>query len=620
MAVVAPKVVALSPEELDRYRNTACFQKLIPFTLRNVLEKMTSDKDKNESFMKYFNETLQITEEELKTGFKIHPNDIKLLHSTESSAFDAPLLFSLIRASNKNSKISCKLLGLLQKAINIRNAICHKIHSEGANPQQYKNAKKILIDIVKTSGSDFNQPQPVIENEIRELNKLIADIDQGNREDFIDAIAMRFCEISKKETAEKWSKYCSSFPIPSSDLTVPVDVYTPLSVCREKKPCDIKDESSDLNNELLTIGDESALVKCKAQVVILCGDAGCGKSSMLRNIGRHYLRLSDESQELVSSLSEINIMYYFECRNNAYCKFHQYLSEGLPEAVKCLSKELLCEASSHVRNSLALVDGYDEKNENSEDLLKSTMTALKASNNEFKIIIATRTHSVENLTTLVLSVGLDFERFNILDIGNEESQRKFLQKYEKEKGFPSDITVKFDRLPRVVVSYFRTPQLLSWFSYLCLSNYTEVAQWSTVADVIASTLTFYTKSIQTKLQLYVKKNLNYTATRLIDVIAKSAFEFLARGKITLNERDMFKLTALCLNVCPDVEVEALLSCVLIYKTNPNGNTVHEFVHKSHQEAFSALALRNELQESSSKSVEEVIYDLCQISGQRILQK
>ena len=215
---------------------------------------------------------------------------------------------------------------------------------------------------------------------------------------------------------------------------------------------------------------------------------------------------------------------------------------------------------------------------------------------------------------------MDFEIFNMLDIEKIECQKTFLQQYEAVSGFPSDISVKFDRLSFNVAKHFTTAQLLTWFCNICKITPDIVNQWRNVTDIMKTVLTFYSMAIEDKLETCCVTNPSYIANEIIDIVGVFCFEQLATDKIIVNKNDMITLTKKCSNVCPNQDIESLLSRILVYKITPNGSVVRELAHKSHQEAFAAQALMDALKRDPSKSVEEVVCKLSHMSDQEIMEK
>ena len=609
----------LSEEDFDRFRNTSLVQVVIPSVLRRILEKATANKSPSETYWSYFSNTLKITRNDL-TGKKYGVSAVAFKHvqqCSDASTFDCSLLFALIEAVDNTSDVSRKqpkeLKSAIKDAKDIRNKISHSVDAEGSNSAHYMNTKKTLHELIQKCGCAYNLSKTTIDNELQELQRKFDDIDICRRKDVIQVKTSFFIENGKKEMTHLWANDCNFATIPFSDEQVSGNFYTPSKIRSESQSC-----GSD---------EESALLTSSAGLSILCGEAGSGKSTLLRNIARHFLGLSNESPSLLASVSTIDMLYFLECRETTYKNLEEYVQGSFPGVTKILGHKNMSEVFFHVQKSLLLIDGFDEINQLSNVVLHELIDKTKAAGKAFKIIVATRTHSREQVKRLASEKGIKYEIFNMLDVDEKLQQLAFLEKYETALSLSSsEIRVKFSNLPAVVASYLRTPVTLAWFCYLIQSGLVNVDEWRNIADVTSQIYKYYAKSVENRLLHKVPVDLDIIVQEVLDVIALFAFRSLAIDTLLVTDREMMTLKKMCLKVFrtyqvpADISVMNVLSCVLSTKRLPSGEVIHHFIHKSHQEAFAAEALLNKLEMYPSMSVKVAVSELSKNDDLHIFQK
>ena len=612
------EIVIVSKEESNRYRNLCLLKVVIPFVLQKVLAKVSTKKNTRQSYWSYLNSNLGITQNEI-TGEKydVSSTDFENLREhKDTSKFGCSLLFSMIEAIDNEAHARCKPSNEFKPFLQDVKGIWSKISLDvdaGMSSFHYTDAKEKLSYLLRNAESVYDQGEYNIDEELQELETHFEKIDKCKKTDLIEVYKSYFLEISVNEMRNRWDNDCSFLSIPLLNAEVFDSLYTPLKI--------------RCHNECCSSVEESALLTSNAEVSILCGETGSGKSTLLQNITRHFLGLSKHSPSLLTALRDVDTLCFLDCRGTTYKTLEEYLSGTFPEVVKYIGRKNLAEVIFQVHNCLLLIDSFDEISNSSMDVLNELLEHVKTSGNGFKIIITARTHLRENGAKLVAEKGLKYELFNILKIDDLTRKLEFLEKYEAVFAVGSfAIREKFCNLPKDVTSYLKTPVLLVWFCYLIQNDFTNTAEWSTVADVSSQIVQHYAKSVEKRLLCNISINTNKIFKEALEIVGALAFKSLAANTLSVTAKEMTDLIQnlsrilISHQVPANISVMTVVSCMLQVRKLLSGEFIYYFIHLSHQEAFAAEALASKLHMQPLMTLRTAVCELSQSDNPQIYEK
>ncbi|XP_066958942.1 uncharacterized protein [Macrobrachium rosenbergii] len=150
-------------------------------------------------------------------------------------------------------------------------------------------------------------------------------------------------------------------------------------------------------NESIIVNQKEILNKDKMgkdfEVVIISGDAGSGKTTILCSYAEEWCKKTMDIPEL----SSFPFLLFFYFRDHDHDNFDDYLKSLIPKTVALFPFNLV---KLVVLGSMCLVlcDGFDEANEKSQKLFQE-MLALKSNN--LKFVVTTRPGNTDGLTKIV---------------------------------------------------------------------------------------------------------------------------------------------------------------------------------------------------------------------------
>ncbi|XP_064122198.1 uncharacterized protein LOC135226509 [Macrobrachium nipponense] len=201
------------------------------------------------------------------------------------------------------------------------------------------------------------------------------------------------------------------------------------------------------------------------KVVIISGNAGSGKTTILCSIAEKWHKNAEDMPEL----SSFQILLYMQFRNHSHDNFDDFLRNLLPNTVSLFQLK-------HIKSSvidskcLVLCDGYDEWNEKSAKLFEEILS-LPSKN--MKIVVTTRPGNTERLTEIVNKekcvrvnlqiLGLQKEDMNLL---TETLIGHLVKDDQTRKELKSDLLRKIDEMDAKIRVILQTPLFFNLFVLL----------------------------------------------------------------------------------------------------------------------------------------------------------
>ncbi|XP_064096388.1 uncharacterized protein LOC135208182 [Macrobrachium nipponense] len=309
-----------------------------------------------------------------------------------------------------------KLRGLMKKIKDERNIACHEAPDmSGTNFESKLNDFQAMLEetleelkcLFPVHSADINQLKAEIQDAVPKLREKIREkYDPSNPQDVqrfkeeIGEFESEFYEmIQESSGAELQSlneRLCQILPydwLTQYGTTDPGKIMVSLQVADDQE----LNKGPHGNKSIFVIQKEIFNIKDQLgrdpEVVIISGDAGSGKTTILCSYAEGWCKKTKDMPE-VSSFPFLLCMQF---RNHDHDSFDEYLKSLIMKTAALFPFDLV---KSVVLDSkcLVLCDGYDEANENSRKLFKQF---LKLNSNKMKFVVTTRPGNTEELTKIV---------------------------------------------------------------------------------------------------------------------------------------------------------------------------------------------------------------------------
>ncbi|XP_064103226.1 uncharacterized protein LOC135213188 isoform X2 [Macrobrachium nipponense] len=274
-----------------------------------------------------------------------------------------------------------------------------------------------------------------------DVQNLQEEIEQFGRE-----LSEYILKLSREELLRLYVDLCQILPfdwLAQYDITEPCNIMVSLNVEENMEFHGRRRGNAGIvvdQKQILAIKDP-----IDPKVVIISGDAGSGKTTILCSIVERWHKNTMDMPEL----SSFQIVLYMQFRNHSHDNFDDYLKGLLPQTVFLYT---FCQVKSTVIGSkcLILCDGYDEANEKSKKFFREI---LALNFKDVKIVVTTRPMNTQTLTDIVNKgkrsrinlkvLGLQKQDMNLLterligylvrdDVSQKEALKKeLLQKIEE---------------------------------------------------------------------------------------------------------------------------------------------------------------------------------------------
>ncbi|XP_068219846.1 uncharacterized protein [Palaemon carinicauda] len=433
-----------------------------------------------------------LTENDVPLGKKgpFSPHEITNLSTKSPECMDITLLNKICQAL-WDRNVNCpsdKMRSFLRKIKNERNNVSH----EESNVTRTELNQKLgnCADMLKETLDEAKILYPAHVKEIDDLEteifKVIPELKEKIREkhdptnpgdmerlkseikEFGDQLREYVLEKSRGELTALYKVVCRILPF---DWLDQYGVVEPCEFMVSLKVDTVKEFHGDFSNNEFTTLDQRELLSKKTEngedpdVVILSGDAGSGKTTILSSTVEKWYKETND----MPNLSSFQILLYMQFRKRDHNNFDDYLRDLLHGTVLDLGFEV---AKSAVLRSrcLFLCDGYDEANSESKKLFEEILQ-LKCSGK--KIIVTTRPVNSKELTSHVNRSQFTRINLSILGLRNEdmESHIQSITKYlikdvNKRDKMTREITLVFKEINIEMNDILKNPLRFNLFSLL----------------------------------------------------------------------------------------------------------------------------------------------------------
>ncbi|XP_047739765.1 uncharacterized protein LOC108677393 [Hyalella azteca] len=622
--------ISLLPQsEVNRYRNAALVQKLIPDALLTLFLWICHDKVQNDDYLSYVLGKLKISTNDLKGKHHVSASELKTLKGNDASSFDITLQVKLIKLltdigdcphTTIEEHVASTPECLLWRVKDFRNEVSHKIKTSSTSSDVFDAAKNVLIELFFIIGcSKLNVERKIVDEQIEKIEAAFEGIANTDHERKCIERQYVFRTEAFSESQSYWKEYCTTEAVPFDGTVVDSEsIFHPMELYVEERSSG--NVSASAKESYRQILKRTRLDGRRATILI--GVGGSGKSVVVKNIALQFLEIIDAE---VDFLNEIHLLLFLECRDRSTDSLEKVLQNNFPISCRKISIENAVDCFCSI-GSLIIVDGYDEVNESSSEVINQILRRMK-SMSSCQILFTTRDHKAEQLKGLLSSYGIKFSKFELVPLSEEAEQLKFLQRYEMhlsdgDHSFER-MTESFKKLLPDVKQFFVHPINLVLFYSLYKHSFETIASLETVNDVIEQMLILYEKFLAQKLLDRPFANQECFIREALEEIYQFAFDCISENKIMMSEEDMRPVER-CLvkkfrdwDLLKTLDINVVKSVVFLTKKlpSPKPHLVYQFYHKGVQEIMAAriffksmksepdLALQTLLNRSSIKNRE-----------------
>ncbi|KAF2357377.1 P-loop containing nucleoside triphosphate hydrolase [Trinorchestia longiramus] len=609
----------LPTEEVHRYRNSVLVQKLMPEALQTLLGWLSQDRPSEKSFLWYIKYVTNLSTTKLKEKYYISALEMQVLGGNDLSVFDATLLVKLIKllakisdcghmdADHDDTSAAC----LLWKLKNYRNLVSHKIKTSSTNADIFTAAKKCLLSLFSVvDTTNFSVKKEVFENVVSELRRAFDNIASTDYERQCMERQCVFRTQSFEESQTYWRTYCTTESIPfTTNVASSEQIFHPMEIFEK--------EDVSTNRAILLKESYKHILKraCEDErkATILVGEAGSGKTTVVKNIASQFLGIIDSEVEF---LREIHLLLFVECRDRFTNTLERAMSNNFPKACQKISTEKAIECFCFLGN-LIIIDGYDEVNESSSEVINQVLRLMKRMS-ACQLLFTTRPHRAGQLKELLNFNGIPFTVFELVPLYEEQDQLQFLQRYEMNVSHANDISngmvETFKALLPEVKEFFIYPINLVLFYFLYCNSRDNISNWETSNDVIEQMLVLYEKFIARKLLERHLINIDRFIREALEEVYQFALHCISENKIMLSCEDMRPVHE-CLDnkfqewqLLSKLDTTVVTSIVFLTKTVPNPNcpVVYQFYHKGIMEIMAARTFVKLMKKESYLKLEQLL--------------
>ncbi|XP_047736403.1 uncharacterized protein LOC125177879 [Hyalella azteca] len=473
-----------------------------------------------------------------------------------------------------------KLFDKLRKVRNLRVKIMHEFE-ETSNPRKFSDLKTALLELIEEAERVYSLPQSEVEAQKKNVHDDFESL-QNPDEKTVYYWCTRLDMSGKLAVKNLWRTKLTEeiLPLDSSIVQRP-EVFHSLDVMVRRS----RREGS--NDQVLPYTE---IFKAPEKAIIVSGVAGAGKTTLLKNIVLQFFELGEGNADYLRQFDQLIL---FECRD----RNTETLADVIEQHFKALCREL--EGKRNVLDALLLlralfvIDGYDEVNKVSYNVVSEIIKETSSSNCRVLITTRPRRSAKEKLENLLAINNVTSTEFEIKPLTELGEQLEFLTRYEEGLGIKrGEMTESFITLKQDVKSLFTEPINLILFCDMHKHMPETISSWEKPGDVATDILRLYKKLVTIKLADVTHLECKAMLNDLFVVIGKTALEFIRENAGTFSEEELLQIQEKCIPILlnkVECSPEIILSVVLRVNRplSGAGETTYTFHHKSIQEMFAA---------------------------------
>lgn len=602
-------------------------------TTMHYIFTIACNKSNTQNLQDYLIDERKMKKEDYEKWFSIKQRE-KILRDPSGSDFDITLLHRCLGLPLPGlAKLGTavwtqcdenKLEYLITQIKDLRNDVVHdkEIRSKGELITFADDVKKLLGKTYNLAASRYSRDDAEADNYISVMKSEIDSIVlvphmrdfQEWKKMMEDLQSQQICHV-KEVISNLKEKYLTTSKIhPASFLSHVESLQIETVYCKEGIVNEIYNDKSK------RIIDHDLLLKLQTKdgkepsVVVVEGEAGMGKTSLVKFILAEWARLPNQSNTILG-LNDYELILHFEFRTQFISTFLDLLLFLFDSSSLRLTHNQLITSVLSLR-TLVLLDGADEWNKNSKCLLQELLReSIPKSNGKLRVLCTTRPERLDKLLDYVES-----QSWVHIKITGIPPDKQFVFTKKSMEGMfemkvnesipenPSDITnidTQIQKLETFMESsqskmgeQFKLPLNLALLAYLWIHHSDQICLATSTTELYTA---FHNLALMRLLRRLVhqtgkdKKELERLCKDFLLVLYKECLTALSQDAMQMPQECISRLEKFCTdNLLPSSDM--LENYMEVYNEWSSDGYLTVIVppHKSKLEFFSAHAIINDV--------------------------
>ena len=587
------KIAFESKQEGAAYTNKRFFDKVTPFLA--LIASWGCDKQANETFEQFL--LRKGTTKPLKKIF--NKDEMPKIKQTTFTGLDVtfmckllPLMCNGIEESGSEDwkkkveeehSIECQLKKIQRR----RNNVMHEPEGAAVELSLLHEVELIATKLLDNAGVTFSKRIDEVKKAKDQLKDLVEEITcvVMTEEEKVNHFKESILKRGIRELREKRQAFKGNSPYLQHIKSF---YFLQLSVPDAKKGTTIS------SKEILKFCFEK-----RAHILFIEGQSGTGKSFLMRKIEEDFLLDEGKTRNFEGS-EAFQIPLLFTCRTRTCTTVADLTRQAFQDSLASLKENSLVETVLKQVKPIILIDGLDEVNDNSKDLLERIRELLKIHKDAF-CIFTSRPHAAKTFQTEIENEGFSYLTLMMKDLTKEE-QGQFIST-SCENG--SEISEMYMQS----ALNLKSPVLLALYIFFYNSNAESVRCWSSPAQIMRATVEYGIKNAKLRLHGRNIQSCDRMCNKILESISFLSCSCLLEDKVDIEINEVNWLIDDIEKRCGHFNVDPteILSC--IFPLNSSTSTVGriQFYHKSEQEFLAAIFVAQQIAETG-KGIKQIIPD------------
>ena len=580
-------------QEGAAYTNKRIFDKVTPFL--GLIASWGCDKQPLQTFEEFLD--IKGKKELAKKVFnkdewkKIQGKDFTGMDVTVLSKL-LPLMCDKIEESGSKawqtkfkdeSTVECQL----KKMKDLRNRVMHDPEGAAVDPNLLSDVEMIASKLLDNAGVTFSKQADEVKKAKDQLKDLVVEITSVvmTEEEKVNHFKESILKRGIRERREKRQAFQGNSPY----LQHIKNFYNlQLSAPNAKK------ETTISCKEILKFCTEKG-----DRILFIEGQSGAGKSFLINKIEEDFLLDEGKTRNFEGS-EAFQIPLLFACRTRTSTTVAELTRQAFPDSLASLKEDGLVETVLKQLKPIILIDGLDEVNDRSKDMLERVREFLKLHKGAF-CIFTSRPHAAKKFQTEMKDEGFSYQTLMMKELTKEE-QGKFISS-SCEKGSEISKAYKESELD------LKSPVLLALYIFFYHSDAEAVRCWRSPAQIMRATVEYGIKNAKSRLHGRNIQNSDRIINKILESICYISFSGLLKDKVDLEVNEVNWLMDQIEKRCGhfNVDPNEMLSC--IFPLNSSAITLGgiQFYHKSEQEFLAAMFVAQKIAETG-KGIKQIFPD------------
>ena len=480
------------------------------------------------------------------------------------------------------STIECQL----KKIKDLRNSVMHQPEGAAVDPNLLSEVEMIASKLLDNAGVQYSKGTNEITKAKDQLKDLVVEIKSVvmTEEDKVNHFKELILKRGIRELREKRQAFKGNSPHLKDIKSF---YYLQLSVPDDK--------------ERTTISCKEILKFCsekKDRILFIEGHSGAGKSFLMRKIEEDFLLNEGKTRNFEGS-EAFQIPLLFECRTRTSTTVADMTRQAFQDSLAGLKENGLVETVLKQVKPIILIDGLDEVNDRSKDMLERVRQFLKIHKDAF-CIFTSRPHAAKKFQTEMKDEGFSYQTLMMKELPKGD-QGLFITSCENG----SQISEAYEELELDL----KSPLLLALYIFFYKSDAEAVRCWRSPAQIMRATVEYGIKNAKLRLHGRNIQNTDRISKKILKSISFICFSGLLKDKVDIEINEVNWLKKKIEDQCShyNVDPNEILSCFFPLNSSASSVGGIQFYHKSEQEFLAAIFVAQKIAETG-KDIKQIIHD------------